>query len=253
MLSVSTEKYESELLNIELEIYEDDQKIYWFHGATLCDIFDLPNPSQAVQRHVDDDWRKKFPVVHGKDAWFVMEPGFYQLLHASKHPAAKRFQRWVYSEVLPKLRASGGYVMPNATSKQLEALQSEVQSLQEQNKLLADNRLLTGVVRDFMLCCIDYVPRSYVRSAEWMPALKKFIEKKHGKDFYNQLNPTGKEVIVEMDSILKSSSQPKPERIYMDIENGFGDLENAVLKPKDEREFSSSFATVGGYPSNIGE
>jgi prophage antirepressor-like protein len=125
MLSVATQRYQSDLLNIDLEIYQEDDGVFWFHGATLCDVFEIANPSQAIQRHVDDDWRKKFPAVHGKDSWYVMEPGFYQLLHASKHPAAKRFQRWVYSEVLPKLRADGGYIMPNATSDQVRALMAK--------------------------------------------------------------------------------------------------------------------------------
>jgi prophage antirepressor-like protein len=134
MLSVSKEKYQSDILNIDLEIYQDDESVYWFHGATLCDIFELPNPSQMIQRHVDDDWRKKFPAVRGKDSWYVMEPGFYQLLHVSKHPAAKRFQRWVYSEVLPKLRADGGYIMPNATSEQIRALTGKFNYLNEKHR-----------------------------------------------------------------------------------------------------------------------
>lgn len=136
MLFISTEKYQSDLLNVELEIYQDEGGAYWFHGATLCDVFDLSNPSQTIQRHVDDDWRKKFPAKHGKDSWYVLEPGLYQLLHASNHPAAKRFQRWVYSEVLPKLRAKGGYIMPTASSEQLEALQKEVATLQSDNTRL---------------------------------------------------------------------------------------------------------------------
>lgn len=128
MLTLATEHYESDLLNVDLEVYQDEDRNFWFHGATLCDIFDLPNPSQMIQRHVDEDWRKKFPVTHGKEAWFVTEPGFYQLLHSSKHPAAKRFQRWVYSQVLPKLRAEGGYIMPTATQQQTQALMDQLQA-----------------------------------------------------------------------------------------------------------------------------
>lgn len=126
MLTISSERFESELLNVDFDVYQDEHQNFWFHGATICDVFDLPNPSQVIQRHVDEDWRKKFPAVRGKESWYVMEPGFYQLLHVSKHPAAKRFQRWVYSEVLPKLRAEGGYIMPIATQQQIEKLQAEL-------------------------------------------------------------------------------------------------------------------------------
>lgn len=128
MLTKVIEGYRSELLNIDLEIYKDEEGVFWFHGATLCDVFELPNPSQSIQRHVDDDWRKKFPSVHGRESWYVMEPGFYQLLHASKHPAAKRFQRWVYAEVLPKLRADGGYIMSSVSDEQYQVLRSQLSS-----------------------------------------------------------------------------------------------------------------------------
>jgi len=108
LLTVSSEKYQSDLLNADIEIYKEDGKSdFWFHGATVCDIFGFKNPSLTIQRHVDEEWRQQIPQKQGRAAWFIAEPGFYQLLHASKHPAAKRFQKWVYSEVLPKLRAEG--------------------------------------------------------------------------------------------------------------------------------------------------
>jgi prophage antirepressor-like protein len=111
MLVKLPETFQSDLLNVELEIFVDNEGQYWFHGATLCDVFDLPNPTVTIQRHVDEDWRQR--LAHedrrGRNAWFVAEPGLYQLLHASKHSAAKRFQRWVHGEVLPQIRQKGFY------------------------------------------------------------------------------------------------------------------------------------------------
>jgi regulator of replication initiation timing len=143
--------------------------------------------------------------------------------------------------------------MPNATSEQLQALQTEVQSLQQENKLLTDNRQLTSVVREFMLCCLDYAPKQAVRSTEWTSAFKFWVQAKYGKEFYLKLSPTGKEVIAEMDSVLKSRPELKKNRIYIDTNNQFGDLENAVLRPRHEQDFSSQFATVANYSSDIGE
>lgn len=124
-LTLMDRTFEFDILNTELEIYQDESGDYWFHGATLCDIFDFTNSTQDIQRHVDEDWRKKYPF-RGREAWYIAEPGLYQLIHASKNPAAKRFQRWVYSEVLPKLRAEGGYIMPSATAQQLKSLQNQI-------------------------------------------------------------------------------------------------------------------------------
>jgi prophage antirepressor-like protein len=158
MLRVITEKYNSDLLNVELELYKDDDNNYWFHGATLCNIFELLNPSQTIQRHVDDDWRRKFPVTHGKEAWFVMEPGLYQLLHISKHPAAKRFQRWVYGDVLPKLRSQGLYVVKNRDESLAEYEEREAALLAENHRLIEAKAMLQNQIH-FIFEDVTYTDR----------------------------------------------------------------------------------------------
>ncbi len=110
MLVLLEKTYYSSELNFELQIYQDSSGQYWFHAATLCNVLSLRNPTKVLKRSVDEDWREKFPVTHGKEVWFVKEPGLYQLAFASKSPSAKKFQRWVFEEVLPKLRADGYYV-----------------------------------------------------------------------------------------------------------------------------------------------
>ena len=128
----------------DFEIFQDDQGQYSFHGATVCDYFEIKNPSVAIQRHVDEDWRFKAPIEMGKgsESWMVKEPGLYQLAMVSKTPMAKAFQRWVYSELLPKLRAEGSYVMPTATSEQLEALQVTVEKYKARLQRLLKSELI---------------------------------------------------------------------------------------------------------------
>lgn len=147
-LTKTNHNFNSDLLNVEVEVYQDSDCNFWFHGATLCDIFGFHNSTQDIQRHVDEDWRKKFPF-RGREAWYLSEPGLYQLVHASKNPAAKRFQRWVYGEVLPKLRQSGAYVMPTATQEQLfnhvnsvitQLTDSFLGELRETKRIAADTR-----------------------------------------------------------------------------------------------------------------
>lgn len=121
--------YSSEL-NFELQIFQDSSGQYWFHAATICDALSLKNPTQVLKRSVDGDWCEKFPVIHGKEAWFVKEPGLYQLAFVSKTPSAKKFQRWVLEEVLPKLRADGYYIA-RTDSETLTKLQSEIDGLKK--------------------------------------------------------------------------------------------------------------------------
>jgi prophage antirepressor-like protein len=113
----------------DFEIFQDEQGNYSFHGATVCDYFEIKNPTVAIQRHIDEEWRFKAPVEFGKgsNAWMIREPGLYQLAMIARTPLAKTFQKWVYSEVLPKLRAEGGYLMPTATQQQTQALMDQLQ------------------------------------------------------------------------------------------------------------------------------
>jgi prophage antirepressor-like protein len=73
----------------------------------------------------------------GRPSWYLREPGIYQMIFESKSDIAQRFQCWVFEEVLPKLRTSGGYINPNATSDQLQGLQAEISSLQGRVKFLS--------------------------------------------------------------------------------------------------------------------
>ena len=85
----------------------------WMIAKDVADILGYSNSRDAVSRHVDDE-DKAAVVIHDgrqKRAQSVInESGFYSLVLASKLPTAKKFKRWVTSEVLPTIRKTGGYV-----------------------------------------------------------------------------------------------------------------------------------------------
>jgi len=126
------QKFNSEAFG-SLTIHRDEQGREFFRAIDVCYALKHSNPSQTLSRLVDpeyivqiDDGTNRSGKVN-----YLSEPGLYQLIFASKSVGAKSFQRWVFEEVLPKLRASGGYIVPTATSEQLEALQQEIAVLQE--------------------------------------------------------------------------------------------------------------------------
>ncbi|NJM21215.1 MAG: hypothetical protein HC907_22115 [Richelia sp. SM1_7_0] len=220
MLNLIEDTFYSSELNFELQIFQDSAGQYWFHAATLCDIFNLKNPTQVLNRTVDDDWREKFPVTHGKDAWFVKEPGLYQLAFASKNPSAKKFQRWVFEEVLPKLRASGGYIMPTATSEQLEVLQNEISLLQESNKALQDMNAMRELVFKFVGERITYKKGSYVT----MQDATEFFNKKF------ECNIDDETMGIYLTEYFKSQRGELTDRVHIKKENYWCDIENASLR-----------------------
>jgi anti-repressor protein len=108
---------------------------FWFHAASVCKVLGFSNLTSALNLYCDDD-EKLIEVVKGKASWFVSEAGCYGLAMGAKNDIAKSFKRWLKHTVLPKLRSSGGYIMPTATSEQLEALQAELSTAMNYPDLL---------------------------------------------------------------------------------------------------------------------
>lgn len=87
----------------------------WFVGKDVADNLGYQNGSRDINRHVSEDDRIKDMIFDGnqnKETILINESGLYALIFGSKLESAKRFKRWVTSEVLPALRKTGSYEMP---------------------------------------------------------------------------------------------------------------------------------------------
>lgn len=88
----------------------------WFVGKDVADALGYSNASKAIIAHVDSEDKviKMLPnSQNGKTigkAYIINESGLYSLILSSKLESAKRFKRWVTSEVLPCIRKTGGYI-----------------------------------------------------------------------------------------------------------------------------------------------
>lgn len=89
----------------------------WFVGYDVAKALGYVKPRNAVSVHVDDE-DKNTALIQGAiqggtqgnpNMTIINESGLYSLILSSKLPAAKRFKRWVTSEVLPAIRRTGGY------------------------------------------------------------------------------------------------------------------------------------------------
>ena len=79
----------------------------WFVGKDVADILGYQNGSRDINRHVDEEDRTKVMLFDGnqdKETIIINESGLYSLILSSKLPSAKRFKRWVTSEILPSIR-----------------------------------------------------------------------------------------------------------------------------------------------------
>lgn len=85
----------------------------YFVGKDVTEILGYKNASKALADHVDSEDKLNNETLSSlgqRGGWLVNESGLYSLIISSKLPTAKKFKRWVTSEVLPAIRKHGGYL-----------------------------------------------------------------------------------------------------------------------------------------------
>lgn len=92
----------------------------WFVGKDVAEILKYQRTADAISSHVDDEDKGvgKIQTPGGmQKVILINESGLYSLILSSKLPNAKRFKRWVTSEVLPAIRRHGAYMTEEALEK----------------------------------------------------------------------------------------------------------------------------------------
>ena len=102
-----------------------------FVAVDICSSLGYANSSKAIKDHVDPEDRIKSEITDKLNRIqavnCVNESGLYALIFGSKLESAKRFKRWVTSEVLPAIRKTGRYeAQETITPAEQRAIQREV-------------------------------------------------------------------------------------------------------------------------------
>lgn len=106
----------------------------WFVGRDVAKILGYNNPNDAISKHVDDEDKgvAKCDTLGGtQDLRIINESGLYSLILSSKMPNAKKFKRWVTSEVLPAIRKHGVYATDNMIDRMLADPDAMIAALTE--------------------------------------------------------------------------------------------------------------------------
>ncbi|MBQ8941200.1 MAG: hypothetical protein IJ062_05130 [Firmicutes bacterium] len=89
-----------------------DDKVY-FCGSDVAKALGYSNAPDALQRHCKFDGIVKHDSVDSKGRkntlLFISEGNVYRLIAHSKLPAAEKFEKWVFDEVIPSIRKTGMY------------------------------------------------------------------------------------------------------------------------------------------------
>lgn len=99
-------------LGLEIKSFISKQQNIFFIGKDVAKVLGYSDTSQAIRKHVDEEDKFKGGVETTgglQQTIYINESGFYSLVLSSKLETAKKFKRWITSEVLPSIRKYGQY------------------------------------------------------------------------------------------------------------------------------------------------
>lgn len=175
----------------------------WFVGKDVAKALGYVDVAHSILDHVEEEDRtnsktqgQNDPEFGQRGTWLINESGLYSLIMSSKLESAKRFKRWVTSEVLPTIRKTGGYVnndelfidtyfegADEQTKSILRLNLAQIRQLNEEKRQLqqtvaVQNQQITEMkpkvtYYDIVLQCTDTIPisviaKDYGKSAKWM-------------------------------------------------------------------------------------
>lgn len=129
----------------------------WFVGKDIAEVLGYSNSRDALITHVDEEDRNTVAISDGKrgnpNQTIINESGLYSLILGSKLPSAKKFKKWVTSDVLPSIRKHGMYATDElinnpdlliaAATKIKEERQARLEAEKQRDKLIHQNKLYT--------------------------------------------------------------------------------------------------------------
>lgn len=182
----------------------------WFNGKDIASILGYANTRDAVTKNVDNEdkitleslkERVKLgatPLNSQPHSVWINESGLYSLIFGSKLEGAKKFKRWVTSEVLPSIRKKGQYIY----CQRIKELENENKELENKINVLEKKRVLSTQkhikLSDRLIDQHRYISRaeysyiSYTRENTLFNRLVKFKHPDYGKfkSFLLQLSKT---------------------------------------------------------------
>ncbi|MGO2799717.1 MAG: BRO family protein [Lactococcus lactis] len=142
------------------------EDVIWFVGKDVAETLGYSNSPKAIKDHVDNEDKLTERIVmsgQNRSVTLINESGLYSLILSSKQPNAKKFKRWVTSEVLPTIRQTGGYQLAPKDPMQVlelmfqslkmqdyrqERLERKINSIQNSQTISGDQELVLRQIRN---------------------------------------------------------------------------------------------------------
>lgn len=123
----------------------------WWVAKDVCDILGIKNARDAISS-LDEDEKDTVGISDGNrgnpNMNAISESGLYALILRSNKKEAKRFRKWVTSEVLPSIRKTGSYSVPQISQEELDLRYAELE-VNKDSIRLAKAELMTKLIEQF--------------------------------------------------------------------------------------------------------
>jgi prophage antirepressor-like protein len=131
----------------------------WFVGKDVAVVLGYADTVNALKQHCRGVV-KRHPIVDSlgrqQETRIISEPDLFRLVVNSKLPTAERFERWVFEDVLPSIRKTGGYAMPNTVAALPAPTQDRVSAILLIGEAIAKvPGVKTGIAMAATLTCIQ--------------------------------------------------------------------------------------------------
>lgn len=197
----------------DLEILTIEGK-EWFPAVKVAEVLGYTNPHKAVRDHTKERGVTIRSVIDSlgryQDKKFIDEGNLYRLITKSKLPQAEQFEEWVFEDVLPTLRKTGGYQVPTdpmdalklmfeateQTKQEIQSVKSDVIDLKDKQKLdTGEYNLITRTIHQRV---------AYIRQI-------------HGLPYSKEVNtPLYKEINNNVNTMTGSKTRSQIKQKYFD-------------------------------------
>ncbi len=126
-----------------VRILTDDKGDLWWIASEVCRVLGLSNVTVSLLALDSDEKSLRKTNVDSKSRRLINEPGLYRLLSRSNKNRAKKFQKWVFHDVLPTIRKTGSYAIKSlAPQNYKEAVKHLLAQIEKTEKVEAENKKL---------------------------------------------------------------------------------------------------------------
>jgi len=207
------EIFRLEEIDAELPAIQFDDGSWYFSAQETCffaEVASKANASKWVRTNIPSKWVQEIKATdgNGRPGLYLSKPGFYWAVCQGKSEIALKFRDWVFEDVLVKIEASGGYIMPTATSEQLGGLIKEANQ-----KLLA-----------------LYKSRDVSYKKDKDGAVKMTVYKNRKKEYETYISDSSSPSLVNPQILIIGHYDPRSNSCTIDIDSP---LKEAYVRWRD--------------------